>query len=74
MLEQVLTDPEKIGIIGLLAIAVAAFMREWVYTAAAYNRMKQERDEFKDMVIRSVDTTDRALRTAEKAVKTRGEK
>jgi hypothetical protein len=77
MLEQFLSDPSKIGAVGLMAVAIAALMRGWVVTSHHMNQVVQqyeqritklesEKDEFKRLVITSVETTDRAIRVAEK--------
>lgn len=65
-LDQFLADPSKLGMVGLLAIAVVAFMRGWIVTGTQYQQVLKERDEFKNMVIRAVETTDRALSVAQK--------
>jgi len=84
MLDQFLADPTKVGMVGVLAIAIAAFMRGWIVTGqhhaevvARYERviegLTKEKDQFKDMVIKSAETADRALRVAQTNVqKTKG--
>lgn len=66
-LDQFLADPTKLGMIGLLSLAVLAFMRGWVVTGPQYEAMRKERDEFKEMVVRAADTADRALKVAQKS-------
>lgn len=75
MLDQFLSDPSKIGALGMMAIAVAALMRGWVIPFSHYSaviaqyetrisELTKEKNEFKDMVIHAVDTTERALQVA----------
>lgn len=78
VLEQFLSDPSKIGVISLMAMAIAAFMRGWIVTAAVHAdtiaryevrimEVAKERDEFKAMVLHAATTTDRALTIAQKS-------
>jgi hypothetical protein len=73
--------PEKFGIIGLLALAVIAFFRGWIVTAAAHERLRTdcfdrekrlmaERDEFKDMALRGLELTERTIAVAQKVKET----
>lgn len=66
-------DPTKVGVTILLLTAVLAYTREWVipgmtYTRAMAEKDKQilaltaERDEFKQMVITSLNITERTQR------------
>jgi uncharacterized ion transporter superfamily protein YfcC len=71
MLEELLKDPNKLGVVGILALIIVAFVREWIIPGPAYQQMKKERDEFKDMVIRQAETVDRALKVPERSVRTR---
>jgi hypothetical protein len=42
VLDQFLADPTKVGMIGLLAIAITAFMRGWIVTGAERDRAVAE--------------------------------
>lgn len=75
MLDEFLKDPSKIGALSFMAIAIAALMRGWVITASHHTAicaqyesritdLTREKNEFKEMVIRSVETTERALQVA----------
>lgn len=75
MLDQILADPTKVGAISLMAVAITALMRGWVVTAGHHTaviaqyetrvtQLLAEKNEFKDMVVRSVETTERALTVA----------
>lgn len=85
MLEQFLSDPSKVGMIGLLAIAVVAFWKGWVipgtthtaviaqittqYEARLLDTVK-DKNEFKDMLLKAADTADRAIAVAQKTAGT----
>jgi hypothetical protein len=77
--EQILADPSKLGMLGMMALALAAFMRGWVITAGHHTQVvtqlkehcaevTKEKNEYKDLALRSAETADRALRAAEKVV------
>jgi len=85
MLDQFLADPTKVGMIGLMAIALAAFMRGWIVTGATHERALtdlksvyearlaetvKDKNEFKDMLLKAADTADRALSVAQKTTGT----
>lgn len=62
-----LKDPRSISVAALLMVAVVAFWREWVVSGVAYSRVLKERDEFKEMALRGVELSHRALNVASKA-------
>lgn len=75
-MDQFLADPSKISAIGLMVIAVTAIMRGWVITSGHHQaviaqyetrvtELQKEKNEFKDMVIHSAETTERALQVAQ---------
>lgn len=71
ILDKWLENPNAVGGVVLLILAVASFIRGWLYPKIAYDalmatcvEMKKERDEFKAMALRNVDITDRALGVA----------
>lgn len=79
MLDQFLSDPSKIGAMGLMAIAIASLMRGWVITSSHHSAivslyeirmadLVKEKNEFKDMIIHSVGLTDRALQVAQSQI------
>lgn len=85
MLDQFIADPTKIGMIGMLAIAVVAFWKGWVipgtthtaviaqitaqYEARLLDTVK-DKNEFKDMLLKAADTADRAIIVAQKSAGT----
>jgi hypothetical protein len=84
VLEKLLTEPTAYGVVGLLLIAVIALVtNKFIVTAKHHGdvveelrkqiaELRHERDEFKAMVMRTVETTDRALRVAQEQTKKRG--
>lgn len=75
-IEEALSDPSKVGVIGLLSIAILAFLRGWVVTAQQFSstcaqyekvidELKQEKNEYRGMVIQTIQTADRALKVAQ---------
>lgn len=74
-ISDLLKDPNKIGAVFLLALAVTAFIREWIVPGTTYVRaiaareayiveLKRERDEFKSIAMRGVELSERALGVA----------
>ena len=66
-------DPTKVGVTILLLTAVVAYTREWVIPGVTHTKqmaekdkqiadLKTERDEFKQMVITSLNITERTQR------------
>jgi len=71
--EQWFADPTKVGVTVLLLMAVVAYSREWVVSGVTYTKqiaekdkqiaaLTAERDEFKQMVITSLNITERTQR------------
>lgn len=54
------------GALALLVFVVVGAVREWWFTGAAYRRLEVERDEWKQMALRSLDTADRAVTLVER--------
>lgn len=50
----------------MLVFVVVGAVREWWFTGAAYRRLEVERDEWKQMALRSLDTADRAVTLVER--------
>jgi hypothetical protein len=80
MIDQWLADPTKLGALGLMAIAIAALMKGWVVTAAHHQQvidvykeriilLQQEKDEYKELIVHSVENTDRALKVVQQQKK-----
>jgi apolipoprotein N-acyltransferase len=62
-----LTDMvERGGVIALLIFTLVAFLREWVFTGAAYKRVEQERDEWKGVALSALGVTNKAVTLVEK--------
>jgi hypothetical protein len=72
-LDQILSDPSKLGIGGLLTVAILALWREWVVPGTMYLRacaerdaqitkLTVERDEFKKMLMASIEIAERTQR------------
>lgn len=66
MLDELLKDPNKVGAVILLLLAVAAFVRGWIYPKYIYDaqqaqivKLEKERDEFKQIAMRSLEITER---------------
>lgn len=50
-----------VGLLVALIWIVLGSLREWWFTGAAYRRIEKERDEWKDIALRSMDTADKAV-------------
>jgi hypothetical protein len=64
------TDPllqwlSSAGSLGILAAAVLAFVRGWVVSGAAHQRVLSERDRALAMVYKQAEIAERALEAAE---------
>jgi len=59
--DELLKNPT---VIGLLAVAVVAFWREWVVPGTRYEKVIAERDRFIDIAIRARDITAKSLDVA----------
>lgn len=71
ILNKWLENPNAVGGVALLVLAVASFVKGWIVPKWSYDAvvtscsdLKKERDEFKAMALRNVDLTDRALGVA----------
>ena len=53
------------GTIALLAWIVMGAIREWWFTGPAYRRLEMEKDQWKEMALRSLATADKAVTLAE---------
>jgi hypothetical protein len=53
------------GSLGILAAGVLAFLRGWIVSGAAHQRVLAERDRAMDMVYKQADIAQRALEAAE---------
>lgn len=76
-LTQFISDPTKVGMLGLMAVAITAILRGWVITAAHHQAVVtelksqladalKEKSEYKELALRGVELTNRALTAAEK--------
>lgn len=54
------------GAMGIMALAVVAFLREWVVPGSVHQRCEKDRDEWKDLAWRSLSTTDKAVTLADR--------
>lgn len=61
------------GSLGILAAAVVAFLRGWIVSGAAHNRVLAERDRAMDLVYKQADIAERALRASERDERRREE-
>lgn len=65
------TDPllqwlSSAGSLGILAAAVIAFLRGWIVSGAAHNRVLAERDRAMELVYKQAEIAQKALEAAEK--------
>jgi hypothetical protein len=58
-----------IGIAGLLMVALIGGFRGWYVWKWQWDRLSADRDEWKALAMRSLDTTERAADLAERSVK-----
>ena len=50
-----------VGLLVALIWIVFGAIREWWFTGAAYRRIEKERDEWKQIALRSINTADKAV-------------
>lgn len=50
-----------LGLLVALIWIVFGSIREWWFTGAAYRRVEKERDEWKEIALRSINATDKAV-------------
>ncbi len=72
------TDPllqwlSNAGSLGILAAAVVAFLRGWIVSGAAHQRVLKERDRAMELVYKQADIAERALRASERDERRRDE-
>jgi hypothetical protein len=58
-----------IGVAGLLMVALIGGFRGWYVWKWQWERLVQDRDEWKALAMRSLDTTERGVAVAERSVK-----
>lgn len=79
---QLMADPSKLGVLGLMAVIIVAILKGWVVTAAHHlaivtekdryiTQLEREKEEFKQIALRGTELAHRALTASEKLVEKR---
>jgi cell division protein FtsL len=79
---QLLADPSKLGVLGLMAVIIMAILKGWVVTATHHleivtekdkyiAQLEREKEEFKQIALRGTELAQRALTASEKIVEKR---
>lgn len=64
-IEQVIELFSQAGALAVLTVGVVGFMREWWVPGAAHRRLRQEKEQWKQLALTGVNTAERAVGLAE---------